>query len=64
MKTKENRGASSASPLSDVLKTLPCGAEVLAASGSRSKNYEKIELVYSVNDSITHLSLTKEGGQS
>ncbi|HCC51121.1 MAG TPA: hypothetical protein DEQ30_02955 [Porphyromonadaceae bacterium] len=65
MKTKETCGVISArSPISDVLKLIPSGAELIAAAGNRSENHSKIEMVYSHNGSTVHLSLTQEGGVS
>ena len=64
MKTKEKRGAVSASsPLSDVLKSLPSGATVIAAGGSRTPELVTFCLVYSFNGSTVHLSITQEGGR-
>ena len=62
MKTIEKCGAASVSPVSDLLSSLPQGATVIAAAGCRSHNYTKIEMVYSYNDSIHHISFTREGG--
>ncbi|MDR0349432.1 MAG: hypothetical protein LBH90_08085 [Tannerella sp.] len=65
MKTIEKRGTVSASsPMSDVLKSIPPGAEVIAAGGSRSHNLTKFEMVYSLNGAIAHLSFIQEGGES
>ncbi|HCC51481.1 MAG TPA: hypothetical protein DEQ30_04995 [Porphyromonadaceae bacterium] len=65
MKTKETRGAISASsPVSDMLKSLPSGATVIAAAGSRTPHCFKFELVYSVDGQTSHISFIKEGGRS
>lgn len=62
MNSIERRGAVSAGPVSDLLSSIPQGATVIAAAGCRSHNYTKIEMVYSHNGSIHHISFTREGG--
>ena len=67
----EARGATSAQPavltarpFSDILMTVPKGALVIAAYGSRTHDSATFELAYSLNGSICHLSFNQEGGIS
>jgi len=62
MKTKENSGSVSAkSPLSDMMKCLPSGADIIAAGGSRTPEYTTIDVVYSYKGETNHVSFKKEG---
>ena len=64
MKTIEKRGASSAGPISDVIKSLPPEAILIAGAGSRYLDNFNFEIVYALNGEIFHLSLDQKGGLS
>jgi hypothetical protein len=66
MKSKQPRGTISASsPVPDILKSLPQGATVIAAAGSRTLTRTTYEVLYSHNGATVHISITQQkGGQS
>jgi hypothetical protein len=64
MKTNENRGTCSARPFADMLQLIPAGSKLIEAAGSRSGNRTKLEAVYDLNGTITHIVFIRKGGMS